>query len=441
MLRFKQYLLRELTVSPFYQQKGTFNPFYVLDSSVEDSVKKILNIDDLKFQNVEQGTGSLLKDFGGRFIFQVTADQYIKVKKSQIKGHFGMKQRKDSTASSNVNEYLTVYFLMHGGFTDAQSWMYDLGNKKGNTGIFYGEGNQVTYEDLIALLDRDETAERDINIGYQNALTVRGDLASSQWEKLYWTPRKKPEGIGGKNPSDVIIKLKDGTFIGYSNKIAVGKDATPKFNTNVYAFYNKLGNKAQVNKIGRMLDDAWNDASKTVTGENAQVALKKFNIKREKYSESSSGKKFALLAKEFDKDKLSFYSTDMYYPFRNNCITKFSDHLTDQKNLAYFLQTIGFYTFDEPDSTPCPYKLLIGSEKGSKLKEVSSNDHYKQIMFSKPNELRSIRKMYDGKSQSFKILFSVGEYSVEIPITMRTRAAGGWKGKALFITTSGLKIK
>ena len=79
MLRFKQYLLRELTVSPFYQQKGTFNPFYVLDSSVEDSVKKILNIDDLKFQNVEQGTGSLLKDFGGRFIFQVTADQFIKV--------------------------------------------------------------------------------------------------------------------------------------------------------------------------------------------------------------------------------------------------------------------------------------------------------------------------------------------------------------------------
>ena len=243
MLRFKQYLLRELTVSPFYQQKGTFNPFYVLDSSVEDSVKKILNIDDLKFQNVEQGTGSLLKDFGGRFIFQVTADQFIKVKKSQIKGHFGMKQRKDSTASSNGNEYLTVYFLMHGGFTDAQSWMYDLGNKKGNTGIFYGEGNQVTYEDLITLLDRDETAERDINVGYQNALAVKGDLASSQWEKLYWTPRNKPEGIGGKNPSDVIIKLKDGTFIGYSNKIAAGKDATPKFNTNVYAFYNKLGNE------------------------------------------------------------------------------------------------------------------------------------------------------------------------------------------------------
>ncbi len=109
MRTFKEYL-RELTVSPWYQQKGTFNPFYTLDSTVEDSVKKLLNIADVKFQNVENGTGELLKDFGGKFIFQVTADQYIKVKKIQIKSHFGMKQRKDSTASSNINEYLTVYF-------------------------------------------------------------------------------------------------------------------------------------------------------------------------------------------------------------------------------------------------------------------------------------------------------------------------------------------
>ena len=40
MRTFKEYL-RELTVSPWYQQKGTFNPFYTLDSSVEDSVKKL----------------------------------------------------------------------------------------------------------------------------------------------------------------------------------------------------------------------------------------------------------------------------------------------------------------------------------------------------------------------------------------------------------------
>ncbi len=31
--------------------------------------------------------------------------------------------------------------------------------------------------------------------------------------------------------------------------------------------------------------------------------------------------------------------------------------------------------------------------------------------------------------------------SVIIPITCRTRAAGGWAGKSLFITTPGVKIK
>ena len=73
--------------------------------------------------------------------------------------------------------------------------------------------------------------------------------------------------------------------------------------------------------------------------------MKKFNIKKEKFSETSSGRKFATLAKEFLKDKLSFFTTDMYYPFRNNCITSFSNHLTNSKNLSYFLRTIGFYTF------------------------------------------------------------------------------------------------
>ena len=58
MRTFKEYL-RELTVSPWYQQKGTFNPFYTLDSTVEDSVKKLLNITDVKFQNVENGTGAV----------------------------------------------------------------------------------------------------------------------------------------------------------------------------------------------------------------------------------------------------------------------------------------------------------------------------------------------------------------------------------------------
>jgi hypothetical protein len=439
MKSFKGFL-SELTISPNYQQRGTFNPYYILDASVESDINDMLNMTDVKFQNVESGTGELLKDFGGRYIFQVTADKYIKVKKSQIKSHFGMKSRKDATASSNVNEFLSVYFLKHGGFTDAESWMADVGGKTGGTGIYYGEGHQVTYEELIGLLDRDGTAIRDINIGYQNSVAIQGDIVGQTWNKLYWAPQQKPEGIGEKNPSDVVLEMSDGNFIGYSNKIAAGKDATPKFNTNIYAFYGKLENRREKTIIGNLIDKAWNDAAATVTGENAKAALEKFNISREKFSESSSATKFASLAKEFIKDNLKFYTTDMYYPFRNNCITSFSDHLMNQRNLSYFLQTIGYYTFDDPDSTPCPYKLLVGSEKGSRLQDVSSNEDYKEILFSKPTDLRSIRKEYNGTTQSFKIFFTVDSNNATIPITMRTRASGGWKGKSLYITTSGLKI-
>ena len=36
MLRFKQYI-RELTISPDYQSRGEFNPFYDLDINLKDN--------------------------------------------------------------------------------------------------------------------------------------------------------------------------------------------------------------------------------------------------------------------------------------------------------------------------------------------------------------------------------------------------------------------
>ena len=44
-----------------------------------------------------------------------------------------------------------------------------------------------------------------------NAIEVKKDLGKN-WSKLYWTPRGKPNGISKKNPSDVIVQLKDGSF-------------------------------------------------------------------------------------------------------------------------------------------------------------------------------------------------------------------------------------
>ena len=121
-----QNYLRELTISPHYQQKGNFNPYYTLDASIEKAVKedlpKKIKYVELLFKSVEKGKGTILIDAKGKFGFQIVAKTksaeietnfFIRVPKKFVKSHYGMKQRKDSTASSNVNEFLTVYFLQH----------------------------------------------------------------------------------------------------------------------------------------------------------------------------------------------------------------------------------------------------------------------------------------------------------------------------------------
>ena len=66
------------------------------------------------------------------------------------------------------------------------------------------------------------------------------------------------------NPSDVIIELDDG-FVGYSNKIAGGKDATPKMNSSIVAQYEKLDDNKQVKRIKTFIDKSLNFAFDNVT--------------------------------------------------------------------------------------------------------------------------------------------------------------------------------
>ena len=60
------------------------------------------------------------------------------------------------------------------------------------------------------------------------------------------------------------------------------------------------------------------------------------------------------------------------------------------------------------------------------------------------NDIKDIKNKYDDNSQSFKVNFKlnlVGQVTdVTIPVTVRTRAAGGWSGKSLYITSQGIKI-
>jgi len=107
-----------VTVSPYYKQRNVLNPYYTVQTAVDAEVSKITGIKVPKYKNVENGSGKLILDTRGKFIFQIYNEEkeikaYITIRKSDIIGHFGMKGRKDTTASSNVNELLSVFFLIN----------------------------------------------------------------------------------------------------------------------------------------------------------------------------------------------------------------------------------------------------------------------------------------------------------------------------------------
>ena len=450
------------TVSPYYQQRGIANPYYVLDpATVTQTISaltregiKNVNQRQLLFKAVEGIQGKTILKSTGKYKFQLATSKTedlpygIETTKRQVKGHLGMTTRKDSTASSNVNEFLTVYFLVNSAMTPEQLETHSYKQGRSSTGVLTGEGSPVTFEDLGKLIDADETAARDIKIGLNNARAVKKDINGKGIKNLYWVPRGKPDGISPKTPSDVIIEFTDNFFRGYSNKITAGKtDETPKFNTNIYAFYGKLGDGTQQAGIGNIIDESWNQAAATVRGESARDAIENFDISQERFSETSSRAAFAELANSFRENGLEFYGKDFYYKFRNNLISNFANYITNPLNMIYFLNTIYFYTYDDPNQayTPCPYKLLVGREVGeSTIKDVTENESLKELLVNKsPSRLTGIKSSYDGQSQSFtmNLNFTNGTLKkVSIPITCRTRSAGGWSGKSLFISTSGVKM-
>ena len=113
------------TVSPSYSMKGVLNPYYVMDSSTKtyakNALKKVgidVNANEILFKCVNQIQGRVLNTSQGKYLFQLALDRQsdlafgIKTTKRQVKGHFGMATRKDSTASSNVNEFVIQCILL-----------------------------------------------------------------------------------------------------------------------------------------------------------------------------------------------------------------------------------------------------------------------------------------------------------------------------------------
>ena len=48
----EKFSLEELTVSPKYQSRGTFKPFYEIDPTVDKQIRDILNDYDIPFSNI-----------------------------------------------------------------------------------------------------------------------------------------------------------------------------------------------------------------------------------------------------------------------------------------------------------------------------------------------------------------------------------------------------
>jgi len=460
-----------MRITPYYEQRGIKNPFYVLSPSVVNNVVRELKkqgdeyknvrASDILFKNVEpnQLNGSVIYKAtpSSSKVFQITDKQKNEIpfgvattaQKIHVVSHYGMSSRKNATASSNVNEFLSVYFLVQPQMNPDQLVNF-VSQQKGNTGVLKGEGTPVSFSELGQLLDEDETPERDINIGLNNAKAIQGDLKGRSIKTVYWVPRKKPKNVNPTNPSDTILEFNDGFLQGYSNKIASGTDKTPKFNTNVNAFYKEMGDFNQLMNVQKLLNDSFFEAKETVKGENAKEAIDFYyenEFDNEAYGETGSQKNFGELAEFFRLDGLDFNRKDFYYPFRNNFIRKFADYLKSPINMVYFLRTIYKYTYGDPTQsfTPCPYKLLIGTPMGaSKLKNVSSDESLKELLFnSDPSRITDIKDTFDGNSQGWNMTFKFlngKPKDITLPIVARTRF-GGLQGKSFFLSSSGVQMK
>jgi len=458
-----------MRITPYYESKGIKNPYYVLAPTVVNGVirelkkkeayKKITS-NDLLFRSVEpnQLTGSVIYKATSTSskIFQITDKSKNEIpygvattaQKTHVIGHYGMVSRKNATASSNVNEFLSVYFLVQPPMKPDQLVDY-VSQQKGNTGVVKGEGTPVTFPQLADLLEEDETPDRDINIGLNNAKAIQGDIKGRSIKTVYWVPRQKPKNVNPTNPSDTVIEFDDGFLQGYSNKIASGTDKTPKFNTNVNAFYKEMGNFKQLMDVQKLINDAFFEAKESVKGKNAKEAIDFYyenEYDNEAYGETGSQKNFGELSEFFRLDGLDFNRKDFYYPFRNKFITKFADYLKNPDNMVYFLRTIYKYTYGDPtqDFTPCPYKLLIGTAMGaSTLKNVSSDEALKELLFNEDaDRITNIKDTYDGTSQGWTMTFKFlngKPKDVTVPIVARTRF-GGLQGKAFFLSSSGVQI-
>ena len=62
---------------------------------------------------------------------------------------------------------------------------------------------EITYDDLSELIDKDETAERDIKIGYQNSIASAKDIKDKRTFKCILVCLKILLGVSAKHHSEM----------------------------------------------------------------------------------------------------------------------------------------------------------------------------------------------------------------------------------------------
>ena len=105
-----------------------------------------------------------------------------------------------------------IYTWIDNVFREAEAKLWYEGdaipyNTTGSIGVVKAESTAINYEGpkgLRLMLEGDDSAVRDIQIGWHNARAVETDLGGRSVESYHWVPVTKPSEISKRNPSDII---------------------------------------------------------------------------------------------------------------------------------------------------------------------------------------------------------------------------------------------
>lgn len=349
--------------------------------------------------------------------FEVIKNNKVyKVRLTHLKKTGYVNTRKNANESSNFYELLTAYYILHGK------------NIIEDTGIIYWDSinkceSEMKYSQIEKIYNSNNSSLEDSIIAWKNAEIIKKDLGF-EVDKIFWTANHyKPNNIHRRNPSDIIILLKNGKYKGYSLK-KVDKEfyVNPIINTGLVCFWKK----------------DYVDFSNLII----EMLKKNFDFLLEKYSVEKPNE-YVYTEKGMVTYFINFPNhkeiTLEYRRLVKNDIVSF---LSKIENLVIFMKKIRYRLYGDSDFSECPYKLVYSDVEKSSLVDINENTlTHKILSEANENNVSSILINNKYEHQGFDISFECLGYNVCFKnIVIRTRF-GGLRGLDLYITFSNLEIK